>query len=441
MTKNKKIFLWLMGGAGALLVVLLVLLLILPKIINIAPVKEKILANVSRTVGGDVACQQLNLSFLPRPHVEIYQGTLTIPEKITGHVGSLKVYLKIWPLFKGQFQFTSIRVEAPDFKIGLPEKPEIGKDPQEQIPFEVMIQEKVTPLLAQLLSQAPDLVVTIEEGRLSLTENQQSEFSFDQLQARIALSPSSIGIDLACRSNVFETLTVKGNLGPEDYRGKGQVHLARFRPHLVMNTLISHAGRRVGDSPVDLDLNFETSGLTRFQAEVTGSVPHLALHQADQKVVIKGVNLKGDFLRDGDKTSVVLRQLNLEYPRLQVTGKFEMAELSPRISLELEGREVDVYSARETALALAGTDRVVQMIFDILRGGETPWIIFKTHGDSVKDLGKLDNLFIQGRLNKGKIGTALFLPGVDADLEDAGGDITISKGMLEGENLEARLGN
>jgi len=152
MDKNKKKIIWFVGGASALLL----LLLVLPKLINLAPIKQKILANVSRTVGGDVVCQQIDLSLFPRPYVKIYQGRLSIPEKITGNVRSLEVYLKIWPLFKGQFRFSHIRVEAPDFKIDFPEQLEKREDTREQIPFEVMIKETLAPISASLRTITSD---------------------------------------------------------------------------------------------------------------------------------------------------------------------------------------------------------------------------------------------------------------------------------------------
>ena len=58
MSKRKKIAIWVMGVIGALLVLLLVLMLLLPRIINLEPIKQKIIARISQEVGGEVEFQR-----------------------------------------------------------------------------------------------------------------------------------------------------------------------------------------------------------------------------------------------------------------------------------------------------------------------------------------------------------------------------------------------
>jgi hypothetical protein len=114
-----------------------------------------------------------------------------------------------------------------------------------------------------------------------------------------------------------------------------------------------------------------------------------------------------------------------------------MDQTPPQVSLELEGREIDVDSTRDAALALAGDVAVTRKIFHIVKGGTAPLIHLSTRGNSWHDLGKGENILIKGSLLDGKI----FVPGVHLDLEGVKGEVIISRGILEGKNLEARMGS
>jgi hypothetical protein len=98
-SRHKKILFWVIGGIGILLALLLLFMLLLPKLVNLEPMKEKILATISQQVGGDVEFQRVDLLFFPRPRVVIHQGNLSIPGKVTGTLESLTMYPKILPLF------------------------------------------------------------------------------------------------------------------------------------------------------------------------------------------------------------------------------------------------------------------------------------------------------------------------------------------------------
>jgi hypothetical protein len=157
----------------------------------------------------------------------------------------------------------------------------------------------------------------------------------------------------------------------------------------------------------------------------------------EEKTVLKGKSLTGTFHVDKDKTGVSLARLDLDYPRLSMSGKLLIDRKTPAISLELKGKDLDVHSTREAVLALGGDNATVIDIFNILRSGTIPEIAFTTSGSSINDLGKTENIVVRGNLAKGNI----HVPGVDLDLEEVRGDVKISKGILKGENLEARMEN
>jgi len=325
MSKHKKISLWVIKGAAAFLVLLLAFLLLLPKLINLEPIRERILADLSEKVGCEIRYQRANLSFLPRPHMVIYQGSLSISENISGIINSLTVYPEILPLLTGKLRITSILVEGPDFKVRLPKTSLKDQKRQKTISLKA-VEEKMAPFLAPLAMDVPSPIVSVEGGKLELSEGNQMSFSFRDIQADIKFRPDKLKIDITCKSNICDNISFKGWLDPA---------------------------------------------------------------------------------------------------------------ASPQISLELEGREVDVSSIREAALTLAGDVPVTKDIFDIVKGGKVPLITVNAKGNTIADLGKTENIVIKGSMVNGEI----FIPGPDLDLDDVNGDAVISKGILEGKNLEAGLGN
>ena len=62
---------------------------------------------------------------------------------------------------------------------------------------------------------------------------------------------------------------------------------------------------------------------------------------------------------------------------------------------------MDVSPVRNAALALAGDVPVVQRIFEILRGGNIEQIAFQSRGGSLEDMGRTENININGESEKG----------------------------------------
>jgi hypothetical protein len=177
------------------------------------------------------------------------------------------------------------------------------------------------------------------------------------------------------------------------------------------------------------------------QGKIQGSSPYLTFQQGEKKWVLKGKALNGAFRWQDDQITFSLAELRLENPRIRLSGELFIDPAAPHIRLEIAGREVDVSSVREIALGLAGKVDVMQTVFDIVRGGEIPNISFKTGGRSAADLGQLKNISIRGNMVGGRIFLSESLTGLKGtpfDLRDAGGEVIISRGILEGKNLAAQ---
>jgi len=166
--------------------------------------------------------------------------------------------------------------------------------------------------------------------------------------------------------------------------------------------------------------------------------------QAKEKLVIKAKSLKGAFHMEDDRITISLTELDLDYPRLKMSGKLFIDQTTPRVSVELEGREIDVNSMREAALAVVGDIPSAQEILGMVKGGKIPLITVSAQGSSLADLEKVENIHVKGSIVGGKAflpGVKVGLEGVNLDVRDIKGEVVIARGILEGNNLGARWEN
>jgi hypothetical protein len=146
---------------------------------------------------------------------------------------------------------------------------------------------------------------------------------------------------------------------------------------------------------------------------------------------------------EGDKTEVSLAHLILEDPRIRLAGKLQIDSTAPFLKVEIEGKEIDLISTGQAVSSLLGDAPPVQKILEVVRGGQIPLVTFQAQGRSVDELGKLENLFIRGNIREGRAFISEEMVGVQGlnfELEGIKGDVTLSKGLLEAKNLEARWG-
>lgn len=433
--KNRKRILVLISGSILLLLLLvLALILVAPKFIESDFVKREILTHLSSKAGGQVEFATVDFSFFPRPHAEIRKASFLIAGKVSVEIKSLIIYPKIWPLLSGKLQIAILKAESPEINIKLPQSKEDVKETPGSF-NQKDLREKLSLVLAPIISETEGLSLHVENGKVNLVKGEAPPLWFNDIHILIDMS-KQLKIDLACKSNLWKELSLKSHLDLKTFKGDGRIDLICLRPHRLPDYILPNDALKVGDSEVNLNLSFKTDLTKDLEAKIQGSIPILPLTYNNQEVVFKGVNIDGTLNITEDKTSISILELNLDYPRLDLTADFVMDKSTPRMSLRLEGREVDIPSIREVALSMGGDISEVQNIFAIVKGGKVPLISLESNGKSLDDLGKLENILIKGSM----LGGEIYIPGIDLNLDEVKGETLISEGVLNGNRLQARLG-
>ena len=435
MKKRKKILVLILGSILVLLLLIVALILVAPKFIESDFVKREIVTHLSSKAGGQVEFATVDFSFFPRPHAEIRKASLLFAGKFSAEIESLIVYPKIWPLLSGKLQIAVLKAESPDININLPQSKETVKETPDSSD-QKDLREKLTLALSPIISETEGLSLHVENGKVNLVKGQAPPLWFNDIHIQMDMS-KQLKIDLTCKSNLWKGLSLKSQLDLTTFKGDGQIDLICIRPHTLPDYILPDSALKVGDSEVNLNIAFKTDLTKDLEAKIKGSIPLLPLTYNNQEVVFKSVNIEGTLNIAQDMTSISILELNLDYPRLNLTGDFVMDKSPPRVSLKLKGREVDVPSLREVALSIGGDISEVQNIFSIVKGGKVPLISLETKGKSFDDLGTLENIVIKGSM----LGGEIYIPGIDLNLNEVKGEALISEGKLNGKRLEARLGN
>ncbi len=418
------------------MVVLLIFILVSPVLINLELAKEKILVHLSDRLGGKLHFTKIDLLYFPRPHAVIHQARLSVSEGIKGTSAFISVYPAILPLFSGDMQIAGITVKNPVIKIKLPERSKKTVKKKNVFPL-LSARKTLASFFKHPQFKRPGFVLKITEGSLDLSDGDNVIFTFKNVHARAVLSSSKFKIDLTSKSNLWKNISVHGWINPQSLASNGQVNLTAFCPRELTDYLFPDADFKIADAGINLNLDFKSNKHHALHAKVQSHTSYLTLLRKNEKLVIKAKSIICKLNMDEEETKVSLSNLVFNYPKLRASGQFSINRIAKQVSLDINVKKADVGSTRKVALALAGNSGITKDIFDIVKGGNVPEITFKSFGKSQADLGKIENIFIRGRLRDGNI----FVPVALLDLEDVEGSVTISNGILMGENIKARLGN
>jgi hypothetical protein len=442
MTSGRKAFFWVGArfwyGVGGILLLLCVLLLSAPLIINLDSVHREIKARFDQETGGHGTFQKLDLFFLPRPHAVIRGGRLSFPGKESLVFEALTVYPKLLPLIKGEFLPAHIQLTSPHTDIDL-SSPKKDKQPPTPTP-ETVVKFQMPEAFRTWINKTDGLTIQVEKGLLNLTASAQSlktgrSFRFSDINISAENASGSLILELTCASNLFQNMNLKGQMELASFKTKGRLTLSGFKTGELPDHTLHHETMRVEDGVVDLQTTFEGMGFQSLKANVNLSAPSLGLSRSQRKITVKGARIDGNIQFGKGFLVASLSDMTLDYPPMNLSGVFKKEDDTPRVSIHLEGKDVDVPALRSCALDLAGDISPVKDIFEVIRDGNVPSITVDAKGKSLADLGNLNAYTIEGLMRKGKIS----LTDPSLNLMDVEGSALISNGILSGGRLRAKL--
>ena len=462
MRKVKKFSVWLSISLGIVVILIAGAVFVASKLIQKDSIKEKIHTLISKKVGGDVKYESMNLYFF-WPHIVIKNGEFSVPEKFSGSFDSIVVYPKILPLLYGNLELSTLRFYRPDITINLPDKTFEPKEEDKTFSFNEQ-KEQIINILKYLNSNEKGLDAQIEYGKLQITSSKENILSFNNVNAYISFPDDVLSYRINSHSSISESLFFKGWINTKSFDTQGDFNLSGFKPHMLLEYILPNMESNIelmlttkagddsafselmnrhyindliSESKINMNLNYKSQEFKVVQGNLTLTNLKLTLSKEDKEFKISGKEIDTDIYIDENKSVFTLNNAEFAYPDIKASGEHKIDRSLKKINLNLKGNDINVESSRDAVLFVAGGDRIVDLIFDIVRGGTISEITLSAGGENFKDLWQKGNFEIKGSMVDGKV----FVPIGDFDLVDVSGDAVIADGKLEGTNLKAKSGN
>jgi len=437
MPKRRKILFSLITLAGIFLCALVILLVVTPRLINLETVKKEIKNRFAEDIGGDIEYQRVDLAFFPRPHVVITAVNFTMPDYVNGTVDSLKIYPKILPLFTGEIQISAVHSRSPEITVRLPATPEDQSTSATPFSFETLGDRLNAAISAIPKLKVPSMVVGVSSGRVDFLKGRERFLGLHNVNGRSHRKGDRIEFSAECHSNLWESITIKGQYEAPGFKLSSQIIIKQLRPHAVTNYFFPQSDLKMSNARANLTLDLRTDGPNHLQASASGTIPYMYWHLGNKDLKIDDTRFQCEFQIKNQAVSLSLTQLDLQDPRLNLAARLNLNPEPPRIQLALEGKQINVATAQKTVTALTDNSDTVSDIFEILRDGDIERVTLNVAGPNWAHLAEFENYVIKGNI----VGGNIFIPDGQLNLEDVKGDATIANGILQGENIEARMGN
>ena len=209
-----------------------------------------------------------------------------------------------------------------------------------------------------------------------------------------------------------------------------------------LNIVLEKGTLRLFSGDVQVFLVTDING--EFKISATGlsaTISSFTVLHENEKIIAKVENLKGNIQYSEQISAITVDDISLSYPQLQLSGIFKFDKTAPHARLDITSQKTDITKVREVLPVfinrLYGDLPVVRETFDIIRGGTVSQASLHVEGESLADLAVFESMLIQAHVKDGEI----LLSDLGLDLQGVAGDVIIAQGILEGQNLQAKLGN
>ena len=434
MIMGKKRLIIPLSCAAVLVLLLITFTLLAPLLIDQKYIKGKIIQELSRSLNADARVERVALSLLPRPCAVAHGVSLAFTGGASASIKKASLYPALLPLLSGDIQPARISIEAPEVSIPLPER----KMPAASLATDFSVasmQQQAVAAITSLAQKVPPCSFMIDGGTLRLSSPERTLFSFSNISAALDVSAGRAAVSAVCASNLWETLTLKAAAGISDPGIEGTLSFSHLDAKPIIDCFFPGV-IPIGSSAINGALTFTADKTGAFRASLSSAIQQLTLKGAEAQQVINGTLNKLSLEADARSTRVSF-SAQFDHPQLQAAGKAAIDNKSREITLEVDGKNIDLASCRDVLRAAAGSQPLVKEINARLKGGTITIFSFKAQGPLDSNLLENNNTTLKAGFSH----SGILLPEAGLSLQEVSGELSIQERMLEVKNLQARCEN
>src|SRR5262245_55655858 len=301
---KRRIIRWLGGFSGLCVILLFAGAFLLPRVLDSQAVRDKIRVFLLARTNGNVAFENIDLKWLPRPTVVVRQASFSFDDKVSGKIESIAAYPSIRGLLTGQWDISRVEMASPVLSVRVPE-------PGEE-PFNVdEIEGQIRSLLASMAAQVPGLILSVRRGSAEIKIGDRPPVAITGLDGRLVAPAGELDLQFGSRANVFDSLRVQGRINGESLATTGQINVENLRLQESLASLLPWLHGYVKSGTLNLNLSLTSVGLKNIKAEIDGAVPSLELMRGNRSAAIEGGTFKGAISRDDGIVNTVIERLDL----------------------------------------------------------------------------------------------------------------------------------
>lgn len=408
---------------SALLLFLAGLVLLLPHLLSLDSIRERVVRQVSADLASSVRVEEISWAWLPLPHAIVSRGLLE-NEELRIAVPRAEVYPGWRSLLGSQVRLGRVVLHAPDITI------------------------KKFPSLSEtdLPELLPIIDVAVVDGSLHVAASSHwpqvssGAFSITAIRADARVSRRKVVFSFSGTPSFGELFQASGELQRDGGHYKAELECRNLKLHEVLHSLAGDVLKPV-DSLLNVRASVEGRGASEIEARIYGEFPCLLAYPQDKKILLNCGFADLSFRRTGSEMLLTVHEMEMREPGGKLAGTIGRSpgpdDSSPPLwTVALHGEDFDLDGIRGAVLAMWGENETAREVGDIVLAGKAGKASYAFRG-TVADLQDIRNMKISAE----EIDATIKLPVGELVLNETRGRMRIEDGRLFVRGDSARLGN
>ena len=435
----RKLLLWSLGVAIALVVLLTAAVLLAERLIDTSNIRAQLSDKLSRSLNGRVTWEHLHVRLLPLPHGVVQGVHVAIPNLVTMEVAMADVKLRLLPLLHGNTELKTLTLERPNVDVWISAAAAPGEateqSPKPSAPL-ALYRSAMRPVLDAVARFAPNTTVAIEDGRVGLHLFDRHPFEASKLKVQIVTDDQGVALDASASGTYWDRVAIDGRVEFADLRAFVKLEGSGLKLQQALEAVLTNIRESLVLSDVGAKFEARTDGHTDIDVALGIDLPKAAIRRRAKQLDIAQVRLAGSIKFIADDVDVALDEVHLG--ELADAGRISLllsgAKRTPKLDIAIS--ELDLSRLRDATLTLAGNQPAVKAYATRIHGGRLRDVRFSTQAEDFAQLFALSHLRGSAQLADGSIR----VPTLEREATEITARAELLSGVINVGDVSVRLG-